>query len=225
MGTTLPAILSAFERIQAVPLILITAHFLLLLRQSQLLLRPHHDPFIPGTDAQNYRKKNRKESRPTFLYRVQLHGSGAALSMLPLLGLLFYKPTGRPPDYFSLLSHPIWPPLLIVQALISLPALVATGFKNFNSLVISSRNAGPADFGRRSPLWPDGILYLGELTYLALLCYTLQILNPILSILWLPLLHTYYRNYQHHTSPATPAQIQSFTRLNHPQESPLYLLR
>ena len=133
--------------------VLLGLQLLLLLRQSLLLLRPLCD--LPATS----------ETKNTYMQRIRQHGSGAAIAFLLLLSLLFVSPS-----LFALLqSHTVWLSLAGIWALLHFAALLATGLRHFCGLAFSSRDAGPADFGRRLPFWPDGVLWLCELGYLGLL--------------------------------------------------------
>ena len=237
------------------PTILLAIHFALLLRQSLLLLRPQSDLLY---NAQHARPEHETLAlalatkiwavvKPkTLLKRIEHHGSGAALAALPLLLLLFYqppKPIIPKTIGLSLLGnnglmvlqwHPFKWWLFLLWFAVSFLALLATRLQHFNSLGISSRDTTPADFGRRWPLWPDGILWLCELVYLGFLFITLYNLSQLLGLAWFvlifalpPLLYIYWRNWHyykvHYLRPmhSCIGEISSFEAV----ASGLYLLR
>ena len=139
--------------------ILLGLQLLLLMRQSLLLLRPLCDLSLNSSIRAN------AWLRPTYIQRIRRHGSGASITFLLILSLLFFSPS-----LFALFNtHKILLVLGAVWASIHFTALIATGFRHFSGLAFSSRDAGPADFGRRWPFWPDGMLWLCELGYLGLL--------------------------------------------------------
>ncbi len=167
--------------------VLLILHFLLLLRQSMLLLRPQCDERL---DRMMQRTILQRLRHYTFIRRIQLHGGGAALSALPLLVLLPYARQSPVWATFAR-QHYLWLALLGFWLLCSAIALAATRLQHFNGIAFSSRDAGPADFGRRWPNWPDKVLWLCELGYLGLLsaalCWFLELENDWL--IWRIYLH------------------------------------
>ncbi len=209
--------------------LLLLSHFLLLLRQSLLLLRPlcdrpYRENSVPGRGDQ---------WTNSYLLRIRLHGSGAALAALPLLGLLLY----RPPELALLIQRPAWLALAALWGTLGLSALVATRFQHFSGLLFSSRDASPADFGRRWPLWPDTALWLCEMLYLALVYGALELLMAeaptrmpeawpellLLNGLRIALLWVYLRNWLYRRSKGFEARIVDFRRIS--VQEPLYLMR
>ncbi|WGK70041.1 hypothetical protein P0082_04050 [Candidatus Haliotispira prima] len=198
-------------------------YLLLLLRQSLLLLRPVCD------------RPDRRFSaiRPGYIQRIEQHGSGAALAALPLLGLLLSQPELPA----VLLQHKIWLGAAIFWAVLSLAALTATRFQHFNSMAFSSRDAGPADFGRRWPYWPDGVLWLCEMFYLFLLYTALELLaaqlqpeprffRPLSVTLGLLMLWVYWSNWQYRKRQGHNACVVALQKISHDvQGGELYSLR
>ena len=204
--------------------VLLGLQLLLLMRQSLLLLRPLCDlPSNPPTRVNAWR-------HPTYIQRIRRHGSGAALTFLLILSLLFFSPS-----LFALFStHKILLVLSAVWAIIHFSALIATGFRHFSGLAFSSRDAGPADFGRRWPFWPDGILWLCELGYLGLLYLAFVLTSPdlpfvtvIKTIFLAMLLFVYWQNWKIHGTNKQQGYCAKFMELERKGDTsaPLYVLR
>ena len=206
--------------------VLLGLQLLLLMRQSLLLLRPPCD--VPAVTA--------TKTERTYMQRIRQHGSGAAAAFLLILSLLFASPS-----LFALLrTHTVWVSLAIIWAVIHFTALLATGLCHFCGLAFSSRDAGPADFGRRLPFWPDGVLWLCELGYQGLLylafVFSLNGQNlhsafrVAINLAFLQmLLFVYRQNWQMHgktqrCQPGYSAKIIALEQQGD-RENPLYLLR
>lgn len=136
-------------------LLALLLHYLMLSFQSFLLIRPSQDR-LAGL---------------SLLARSKLHGSLAALSILPIFALALMPGDGLGGQLLSLFAN--MPSALEVYALglliLWLSLILTAKLSHYFSLGFAMRQVGLGDFGRRTPFLPDTLLLLCEQGYLAFL--------------------------------------------------------